>query len=182
MADHSNDDHPRRGRAQMGKGLAPREVPATVPVSVPRAADGANEPAQRTDTATDAEYGAHHGDPEGTDVPRPKRQRTLDGRTAADIEADIEKAKKDLDEAHRDKKKYEAVADDLSRTPEERTQANRRLDATIDIIKINTDRLASQNDLRTTPAAQPPQPPAPPVFGTLEELILAMGGKGKKGP
>ena len=113
-----------------------------------------------------------------------RRQRPA-ARTADDILADIERAEKDLDEAERDEKKYEAVAGDPSRTPEERTDAGRLLNFTLDTItnltgelnSLRQEMLALSSSSTARASHPPPQQPAPPIFGTLEELIVAMGGE-----
>ena len=103
--------------------------------------------------------------------------------TAADIGADIEDTKRSLRRAEADMETCkadmntdEAIADDPSKTPEERERANRRLDAAFDGRVVLEKRLtalqerltalyariaALEKDRRTALAAQPllPQPP-----------------------
>ena len=174
MAD-SNDDRSRVSAEQAETGLELREDVTTAPVSVHGAADHDNV-RQRAAAPVEAVRDGVAEIASGVNA------LGLRVRTAADIAADIDKAENRLMKAEADKEKYETVADDPSKTPKERARANRRLDATIDTIKNITRRLASlQNDLRNVSAAQPAPQLAPPVFGTLEELILAMGGKSENG-
>jgi hypothetical protein len=117
--------------------------------------------------------------PAATDVVVPPTST----RTADDIKAALARAEKGLERALANEDENKAIANDQNRTPEERRNARQALLLAAQIIKINTERVTSlENDLRIMSAAQPPpQQPAPPVFETLEELILAMGGKRENG-
>ena len=118
-------------------------------------------------------------------APEVPTRRQRPARTADDIRRDIERAEKDLDEAERDENKYEAVEDDPSRTADERTDAGRLLDFTLDIIRNLHGELNSLHremlELDELSSSRTAQPPAPPVFATLKELIVAMGGQHENG-
>jgi len=164
MAD-SSDDRPHATAQQTGKALAPREAAAAAPVSVIGATDN-NDSHQRATAPVEAARGTHAGGTGVVEIASGVKALSLRTRTAAEIQADIEMAKKDLEEAQRDKKAYAAVANDSSKTPEERARADRRLDVTLDTIKNITsalDTLRREMLAMSSSAAIASQPPPSPA-------------------
>jgi hypothetical protein len=85
--------------------------------------------------------------------------------TADDINAAIARAEKGLETALAKEDEYKAIADDQNRTPEERAQANRRLDVIIDDVSVlrktiafNTERLLLLGEADKTMAAAVQRP------------------------
>ena len=148
-------------------------VPGAAAAAVAAAAD-------RSDRA-----GPTRAAPSTADIASGVSTLSLRTRTADDIQADIERAEARLAKAELKMEKYEAIADDPSRTPEERRDAKTVFMSTIDVIKhihgelnsLRQEMLALSSSSTARASHPPPQQPAPPIFGTLEELIVAMGGE-----